>query len=143
MLFPILARQASLSMGFSRQEYWSGLPCPPPRDLLNQGIKPRSPALQADSLPSEPAAKSLQWCPTLCDPMDCSPPGLCPWNSPGQHTGVGCHALLQGIFPTQGSNLQNLVNSLRLPVAGQASLSVGVCGYQRAGLGQEGPDPFV
>ena len=87
------ARQVSLSMGFSRQEYWSGLPCPPPGDLPNPGIKPtslmspalagkfytteppgkpfpspgdlphpgiepRSPALQADSLPSEPTGKS-------------------------------------------------------------------------------------
>ena len=43
--------------GFSRQEYWSGLPCPPPGDLPNPGIKPRSPALQADSLPTEPPGK--------------------------------------------------------------------------------------
>ena len=47
------ARQTPLSMGFSRQKYWSGLPCPPPGDLPNPGIKPRSPALQADSSPSE------------------------------------------------------------------------------------------
>ena len=46
-----VARQAPLSMGLSRQPYWSGLPCPPPGDLLYSGIKPRSPALQADSLP--------------------------------------------------------------------------------------------
>ena len=46
-----LARQAPLSMGFSRQEYWSGLPCPPPGDLPDPGIKLESPALQADSLP--------------------------------------------------------------------------------------------
>ena len=39
-----IARQAPLSMGFSRQEYWSGLPCPPPWDLPNPGIEPRSPA---------------------------------------------------------------------------------------------------
>ena len=45
-----VAHQASLSMGFSRQEYWCGLPCPPPGDLPNPGIKPASPALQADSL---------------------------------------------------------------------------------------------
>ena len=38
---------------FSRQEYWSGLPCPPPGDLPNPGIEPRSPALQVDSLPFE------------------------------------------------------------------------------------------
>ena len=44
----------SLSMGFSRQEYWSGLPLPPPGDLPGPGIEPRSPALQADTLPSEP-----------------------------------------------------------------------------------------
>ena len=45
--------QAPLSMGFSRQEYWSGLPFPSPGDLPNPGIEPRSPALQADSLPTE------------------------------------------------------------------------------------------
>ena len=46
-----------------------------------------------------------QLCPTLCNPMDCSPPGSSvPGDSPGKNTGVGCHALLQGIFPTQGSN---------------------------------------
>ena len=48
-----IACQAPLSMEFSRQEYWSGLPFPSPRDLPNPGIEPRSPALQADSLPSE------------------------------------------------------------------------------------------
>ena len=46
-----VALQASLSMGFSRQEYWNGLPCPPPEDLPYPGIKPAAPALQADSLP--------------------------------------------------------------------------------------------
>ena len=50
--------QASLSMGFSRHEYWSGLPCPSPGDLPDPGIKPRSLALQADALPSEPPGKS-------------------------------------------------------------------------------------
>ena len=45
--------QASLSMGFSGQEYWSGLPFPSPGDLPDPGIEPRSPALQADALPSE------------------------------------------------------------------------------------------
>ena len=49
-----IARQAPLSMGFSRQEYWSGFPFPSPRDLSNPGIEPESPAspvLQANSLP--------------------------------------------------------------------------------------------
>ena len=49
--------QAPLSMGFSRQEYWSGLPFPSPGDLPNPGIKPGSPALQADALSSEPPGK--------------------------------------------------------------------------------------
>ena len=49
--------QASLSMGFSRQEYWSGLPFLSPGDLPDPGIEPRSPALQADALPSEPPRK--------------------------------------------------------------------------------------
>ena len=51
------ACQALLSMAFFRQEYWSGLPFPSPKELPNPGIKPRSPALQADSLPSEPPGK--------------------------------------------------------------------------------------
>ena len=65
--------------GFSRQEYWSGLPCPSPGDLPNTGIKPRSPTQQADSLPSEPPEKP-------------------------KNTAVGSLSLLQGIFPTQESN---------------------------------------
>ena len=54
-------------------------------------------------------AKSLQLCLTFCDPMDCSPPGSSVnGDSPGKNTGVGCHSLLQGIFPTQGSKLRLL-----------------------------------
>ena len=53
-----VAHQAPLSMGFPRQEYWSALPFPTLRDLPNPGIKAGSPALQADSLPSEPPGKS-------------------------------------------------------------------------------------
>ena len=53
---PILC-QASLFMGFPRLEYWSGLPFPSPGALSDPGIEPRTPALQADSLPSEPPEK--------------------------------------------------------------------------------------
>ena len=68
-----------------------------------------------------------QSCPTLCDPMHWSPPGFPggPWDSLGQNTGVGCHALLQGIFLIQGSNLCLLcllhwqVGSLPLVPAGK------------------------
>ena len=49
--------QAPPSMGFSRQECWSGLPFPSPGDLPDPGIKPESPALQADALPSQPPGK--------------------------------------------------------------------------------------
>ena len=49
-----VARHAPLSMGFSGQEYWSGLPFPSPEDLPDPGIEPKSPALQAAALPSEP-----------------------------------------------------------------------------------------
>ena len=61
-----VAHQASLSMEFSRQKYWSGLPCPPPGDLSDPEIKPRSPtlsielrspALQVDFLPTDPPEK--------------------------------------------------------------------------------------
>ena len=52
-----VACQAPVFMGFLRQEYWSGLSYPSPRDLPDPGIEPASPALQADSLPSEPPGK--------------------------------------------------------------------------------------
>ena len=54
-----VALQAPLSMEFSRQEYWSGLPFPPPGDLLSPGTEPGSPALQVYSLPSEPSEKRI------------------------------------------------------------------------------------
>ena len=54
-----VAYQASLSMGFSRQEYLSGVPFPSPGDVPNPGIEPGSPALQADALLSDPPGKPL------------------------------------------------------------------------------------
>ena len=54
-----IACQAPLSMGFSRQEYWGGLPCPSPGNLPNPRIKTGSPALQVDSLPSEPPGRPM------------------------------------------------------------------------------------
>ena len=54
-----VAHQAPLSMGFSRQECWTGLPCPSPGDLPHPGIEPRSPALKANSLSPEPPGKPL------------------------------------------------------------------------------------
>ena len=54
-----------------------------------------------------------QLCSTLCDPMDCSLPRLlCPWDFPSKNTEVGCRALLQGIFPTQGLNLASVSPAL-------------------------------
>ena len=67
-----VAHQAPLSMEFSRQEYWSGLPCPPPR-----GIKSVSSALSGRCFITDAAAaaaKSLQSCLTLCSSIDSSPP---------------------------------------------------------------------
>ena len=64
------AHQAASSLGFSRQEYRSGLLFPPPRALPNPEIEPKSPVS-----PAAAAAKSPQSCPTLCDPRDGSPPG--------------------------------------------------------------------
>ena len=57
-----VANQAPPSMGFSRQEYWNGLPFPSPGDLPHPGIQPGSPALQADALLPEPPGKSLNLC---------------------------------------------------------------------------------
>ena len=113
-----VAHQAPLSMGFSRQDSWSGLPFPPPGDLPDPGNEPTSllsPALAGWFVTTSATWEALtgicavlclvtQSCPTVCDPMDCSPPGSSVLgDSPGLNTGVGCHALLQRIFPTQGS----------------------------------------
>ena len=74
-----VVHQAPLPMGFSRQEYWSELPCPPPGDLSNPGTEPRSLTLQVDSLLSEPRGKP-------------------------KNTGLGSLSLLQGNFLTQELN---------------------------------------
>ena len=63
--------------GILQARLWSGLPCPPPEDLLNPGIEPRSPTLQVDSLPTEPPGKS-------------------------KNTGVGSLSLLEGNLPDPG-----------------------------------------
>ena len=55
-----VACQAPLSMGFSRQEYWSGLPCPPPGDLPDPGIEPVTPALAGGFFTNEPPGKLLK-----------------------------------------------------------------------------------
>ena len=78
-----VALQACLSMAFYWQEYWSGLPLPSPGDFSDPGFKPMSPlspALAGGFFNTAPpaaaaAAKSLQLCPTLCDPKEGSPPG--------------------------------------------------------------------
>ena len=76
-------------------------------------------------------AKSLQSCPTLCNCMDCSPPGSSAHgDSPGSNTAVGCHALLQGIFPTQGRNL----HLLHWKVASLPLVPPGKLNYQHEGL---------
>ena len=85
---------------------------PSPVDLPNPGIKPRSSTLQVDSSPSKSPGKPMMTAVlcsvlfTLCDPLPAR--FLCPWDSPGKNTKVGSHALLQGIFPTQRSNLDLL-----------------------------------
>ena len=56
-----VAYQAPLSMGFSRQEHWTGLPFPSPGDLPNPRMEPRSPALEADALTSEPPGKPYSY----------------------------------------------------------------------------------
>ena len=55
-----IAHQAHSSMEFSRQEYWTGLPFPSPGDLPDPGIRPGSPTLRADALPSEPPGNPME-----------------------------------------------------------------------------------
>ena len=136
-LFALLwtvTHQAPLSMGFSRQEYWSGLPCPPPRILRDPGIEPwslMSPALATwffitsatwealniiclltitkfKNFPQNKLAEA--WLESESKTRSVVSDSLwphrlySPWNSPGQNTGVGSLSLLQGIFPTQELN---------------------------------------
>ena len=121
-----VALQGPPSMGFSRQEYWSGLPFPSPGDLPDPGIEPRSPAFQADALTSEPPGTlSPMMFYMFCEftwfayervcvlsrsvvsdslwPRGLQPTRrLCPWDFPDKNTGVGCRFLLKRIFLTQG-----------------------------------------
>ena len=143
---PMDSSLSLLSMELSRQEYWNGLPCPPPGDLPDPGIEPPSLTSQLivgyKYLPlynlctllknffrvhPRPiltqlgfalkfrcffmtcvhacCAKLFQSCLTLCDPVDsraCQAPLSIGFSV--KNTGMGCHALLQGIFLTQGSN---------------------------------------
>ena len=90
------ALQAPLSMGFSRQEHWSGLSCPSPGDLPDPGIKPVSPvspALQADSLPAEPSEKPL-------DLQDLS------------RGSIKSHRLIKGLVTRDGPPLQMPVTAV-------------------------------
>ena len=97
-----VAHQTPLSMGFPRQEYWSGLPFPSSGDLPNPGTKPASPAFAGGLFTTEPAGKSYIY---IGVSNSLQPHGLySPWKSPGQNTGVGSHSLLQGIFLIQRSN---------------------------------------
>ena len=82
-----VACQAPLSMGFSRQEYWSGLPCPSPEDLPDLGTEPRSPTLEADSLLTEPIGKP-QWASVQFSSVAQSCPTLRPHES--QHARPPC-----------------------------------------------------
>ena len=94
-------------MEFSRQEYCSGLSFPSPRDLPDPGVEPRSPALQGNSLLSEPLFSKVKWSEVKWKSFNCVRLFTTPWNtwkSSGQNARVGSFFLLQGIFPTQGSN---------------------------------------
>ena len=112
-----LALQAPLSMGFSRQGYWSGLLCPPAGDLPEPGNEPqslKSPALAGGFFTTGAACYVCMWkwsfnhsVMSNSSMIPCTVARQAPlsMNSPGKNTGVGCHFLLQGSFPTQGLNL--------------------------------------
>ena len=112
-------------MDFSMSEYWSRLPFPTPGNLPKPGIEPMSlasPALAGRFLIVCHLGSLLTICMSVCSvtsvvsnsvwPCGLQPASLlCPWNSPGKNTEVGCYALLKGIFPIQESNLQSLISS--------------------------------
>ena len=113
-----VAFQAPLSIGFSKQDCWTGFPFPSPGDLPHQGIEPWSSSLQADTLPSESPGNSkflllvyfmyqlnyissvTQSCPTLCDPMNCSTPGLPVHHQLPEFTQIHIHRVSDDILPS-------------------------------------------
>ena len=121
-----VAHQAPPSMGFSGQEYWSGLPFPSPGDLPNPGIKPRSPALQVDVLTSEPPGKphSSAGKESACSAGDLgSIPGL--GRSPGEGKGyplqysglensMDCNGEIHGLYSLQGCRESDTTERLSL-----------------------------
>ena len=108
----IAAHQAPLSLGFSRQEYWSGSPCSPPGDLPHPGIEPTSPALAGGFFIAEPLGKpqSRVKCQSLGRVQLFATPQSAAHQTPlsmgfsRQEYWSGSPSLLQGIFPTQGSS---------------------------------------
>ena len=103
-----VAHQAPLSVGFSKQEYWSGLPHPPPGDLPNPGVEPASlmsPALAVVFLTTSTTcsvqfSSITQPCLTLCDPMDCRTPGLPVHHQLLEFTQTHVHRVSDGIQPS-------------------------------------------
>ena len=90
-------------MGFSRKGHWSEFPFASPGNLPDPRIKPRSPALQSDSLPSEPSVQFssvTQSCLTLCDPMNHSTPGLPVHHQLPEFTQTHVHRVGDGHDPT-------------------------------------------
>ena len=102
------AHQAPPSLGFSRQEHWSGLPFPSPPNSCVEAKISKVLCLEK-GLYEDCVQATLQLYTAICNPVDYSPPGSSVHgDSPGKNTGVGCHALLQGIFLTQGLHLHLL-----------------------------------
>ena len=103
----IIACQAPLSMGFSRQEYWSGLLCPPPGDIPNPRIEPvslLSPAWAGGFFTTSTTLVQIrsvaQSCPTLCDPINRSTPGLSVHHQLPEFTQTQVHRVSDAIQPS-------------------------------------------
>ena len=131
------AHQAPSSLGFSRQEHWSGLPSLFQDIFPTQGLNPRLlHLLHCRQIPEPPGKPNVHPdSAATCNPHESKekvktrprvqffatlwavPARLFhPWDSPGKNSGVSCHSLLQGIFPTQGSNLGLLHCRQTLPL---------------------------
>ena len=111
--------QAPLSMGFSRKEHWSGLPCPPARDLTDPETEPSSLTSLALAGGFFTTSATLEWSEVISDSLWLN--GLySPWHSPGQNTGVGSHFLLNPGIKPRSPALQ--VNSLPAEPQGNPKL---------------------
>ena len=124
-----VAHQAPQSLGYSRREYWSGLPFPSPGDLPNPEIKPRITAFSSVQFSS-----FAQSCPTFCDPMDCSMPDLPVLHCLLKLVQTHVHQVGDNIQPSHASVIPFSSSLQSFPASGSFSSQFFASGGQNIGV---------